>query len=81
MEERRIGMFVGGRLKGRMIEAAVSRFSKPRAAPAGRPIRARLTRHRYHRHPAVAILNYSSTGRMIKKRPGAAQPIRVVHIW
>jgi len=30
MEERRSWMFVGGRLKGSMIEAAVRRFSNPR---------------------------------------------------
>jgi hypothetical protein len=49
MEEWRSGMFVGGRLKGSMIEAAVRRFSKPRVGgrrPADPdPARSRLTRH------------------------------------
>jgi hypothetical protein len=73
MEERRSGMFVGGRLKGSMIEAAVRRFSKPRVggAPADpNPARPRLIRY----------FNYRPLPEG-KKRPGAAQPIRVVHIW
>jgi len=55
MEERRRGMFVGGRLKGSMIEAAVRRFSKPRVggAPADpNPARPRLIRYFNYRPSA-----------------------------